>query len=466
MVGSPRETREEKPGANVPRLAGIEGIRAIAATSVLVYHVYLNGAPDARPVDLGVATKPVENLRAGVTLFFVLSGFLLYRVFVAAALRGLPMPSVREYLRNRALRFCPRTWSFSSGSLFVFQPELVTMPLMLLANMLLLQNYVPSYSLGGDEGLGIVPAWSLVVEVSFYLLLPVLGYVALRLAAPRRYEVAAVLVPVGAMLGVGIAAKVIARTMEPSGVMTVWSYSLPLYADWFAAGMAVAVVRVLYEDGRLAIRRAWVGAGALVALVLAALSAKLHYQGVLIGNERQTANAVLFALALILVVTLSPQAKVVRLLSLWPVIFLGLASYSLFLLHDPIVRGCQEWGLTRAGASGCVANLALLGSVSVLLASATYLFVERPALTRKRAWQGGERAGLGSSAPTAAAEPASSTVPLADALAQAMEEASWPERVSVDVVLGGAEDVLVRRDSSSRSWRPSSRMPSLMGERR
>ena len=109
----------------MPRLAGIEGIRAIAATSVLVYHVYLNGAPDARPVDLGVATKPVENLRAGVTLFFVLSGFLLYRVFVAAALRGLPMPSVREYLRNRALRILPaylvildrgRSSSFSQSS--------------------------------------------------------------------------------------------------------------------------------------------------------------------------------------------------------------------------------------------------------------------------------------------------------------------------------------------------------------
>ncbi len=261
------------------RLAGIEGVRAIAAMSVLVYHVYFYAAPDGRPVDLGPFTKIADNLRAGVTLFFVLSGFLLYRVFVAAALRSRPMPSVRQYLRNRALRILPAYWVILIGVALVFQHELLTQPLMLLANMLLLQNYFPSYLVGGEEGLGIVPAWSLVIEVSFYLLVPILGYVAIRLAARRGLAVTAALVPVGAMLALGIAAKVISRGMEPSDALAIWNHALPTHADWFAAGMALAVARVLHEDGRLHLPRALVVVGTVGAALFAVASAKLYLRG-------------------------------------------------------------------------------------------------------------------------------------------------------------------------------------------
>lgn len=390
---------EGKFDAKTARLAGIEGVRAIAAMSVLVYHVYFYGAPDARAVDLGPLTKVVDNFRAGVTLFFVLSGFLLYRVFVAAALRGRSMPSVRQYLRNRALRIVPAYWVILIGVALVFQSELLTDPLMLLANMLFLQNYVPSYLVGGEQGLGIVPAWSLVIEVSFYLLVPILGYIAVRLAARRGRGIAAALVPVGAMLAAGIAAKAISRAMEPSDALAIWNHALPTHADWFAAGMALAVLRVLHEDGRLHLRRTWIVAGTLIAVLVGLLSAKLYYQGALTGLEQQTANALLFAVALGYVVLTPPQARAVRWLSVRPIVFLGLASYSLFLVHDPIVRGFRDWGLTLGGTSGFIVNLALIAGVSVILASLSYLYVERPALGRKRSWQVGDRAGLGSSAP-------------------------------------------------------------------
>lgn len=401
--------------AKTARLAGMEGFRAIAAMSVLVYHVYYYAAPDGRAVDLGVFTKIVDNFRAGVTLFFVLSGFLLYRVFVGAALRGGSMPSVRQYLRNRALRILPAYWVILIAVALVFQFELLTTPLTLLANLLLLQNYVPSYLAGGEQGLGIVPAWSLVVEVSFYVLVPILGYIAVRLASRRGRGVAAALVPVGAMLAAGLAAKAITRAMEPSDAMAIWNHALPTHADWFAAGMALAVARVLHEDGRLHLRRRWVAAGAVGATLFAVLSAKLTYQGTLSGLEQQTANAVLFAVALGFVVLSSPQARAVRWLSWRPVVFLGLASYSLFLVHDPIVRGFRDWGLTFGGTTGFAVNLVVIAGVSIVLASASYLYVERPALARKRGWQVGDRAGLGSSAPPAVAASPASPVTIVDA---------------------------------------------------
>jgi peptidoglycan/LPS O-acetylase OafA/YrhL len=397
-----------RSSAKASRLSGIEGLRAIAAASVLVYHVFLYGAPNAHAADLGVFTKVADNLKAGVTLFFVLSGFLLYRVFVGAALRDQPMPSVRQYLRNRALRILPAYWVILVGVTLVFHPGLFTAPLEFGANFLLLQNYVPSYAIGGTQGVGIVPAWSLVIEVSFYVLVPILGYMAIRLAASRGHRVLGAFVPVVLMAVVGIAAKAIARGMEPSDALTVWQEALPVHADWFAAGMVVAVVRVLHEDGRVRIRRASVAAGAVAALAAAAIATKLYYNDTVFLKEQQSVNAVLFAFVLAFVVLSPPQSIVVRGLSLRPLVFVGLASYSLFLVHDPLVRGFRDWGLTFDGSGGFVANLALISVVSFVLASASYLFVERPALARKRGWQSGDRAGLGSSAPPKESRPSQS----------------------------------------------------------
>src|SRR5580765_5106163 len=83
-----------------PRLPGIEGLRAIAAMSVLVYHVYSYGSPDGRPPDLGPLGGVFPKFSLGVVLFFSLSGFLLYRPFAASALRSRSRPATGRYLRN------------------------------------------------------------------------------------------------------------------------------------------------------------------------------------------------------------------------------------------------------------------------------------------------------------------------------------------------------------------------------
>src|SRR5947208_8486807 len=90
--------------ATVSRLAGIDGLRAIAATSILVYHTWLYSSPTGEPLTAGQwARWPlrfVPDLALGVTLFFTLSGFLLYRPFVAALLRGQPRPRFFSYFQN------------------------------------------------------------------------------------------------------------------------------------------------------------------------------------------------------------------------------------------------------------------------------------------------------------------------------------------------------------------------------
>jgi len=369
------------------RLLGIEGLRAIAASSILVYHVWLFGSPsDAYGLRLGPASKFFFNLQSGVTLFFVLSGFLLFRPFAAAVIRGTAPPSLRAYARNRALRIVPAYWTLLLLVALLLDHRLLRNPLELLANFFLAQNYIPAY-----VDTGIVPAWSLAIEVAYYALLPLLG--AMAFVSARRgglNRVAAAFVPVAFMAGLGVVGKVILRV---EGLGFIWASSLPPRADWFAAGMALAAVRVLWEDGRLHFgRRSGLAAlAAAAALTVAAMA--LFYGNQLTAIEYQTPIAMACALLLGIVVFSDARSRTVRYLTWRPLYALGLASYSLFLCHHPLEWWMRQHGLTLAGRGGFVVNLATVGLVSVIVAAATYRYVERPALARKRTWQRGGSAG-------------------------------------------------------------------------
>jgi peptidoglycan/LPS O-acetylase OafA/YrhL len=129
----------------------------------------------------------------GVILFFPLSGFLLYRPFAAAVVRGVHGPGVRTYLRNRALRILPACWvillvtSVALGAALLRDASsalvvgsTVGQPLTLLKDVALVQSYDPWTLLTG-----IGPAWSLVIEVAFYVTLPLVAALA---AVGRRVE--------------------------------------------------------------------------------------------------------------------------------------------------------------------------------------------------------------------------------------------------------------------------------------
>jgi len=367
------------------RLVGIEGMRAIAALSVLVYHVWLAAKLTAdgktKGVELGAASQFFWHLQAGVTLFFVLSGFLLYRPYAAAAIRGEPAPSLRGYLTNRALRVLPAYWAILAFTAVAFHRGLLEEPANLLTQALLLQIYVPSFVESG-----IIPAWSLAVEVTFYLLLPILGGVLLRRLIRRGVApVTAALVPPAILFVVGMVAKVIHHRY---GLGVVWETVLPVRADWFSFGMALAVVRVLWEEGRVAFGRREGIAATAAAIGLLAATALLHQQQLLDPIEIETPVAAACALVLGLVV-FGNGNRLVRLL-VWPPIFLiGIASYSVFLWQYPIMQWLRSEDWTFAGRGGFLVNLLLVGSLTLIASAVTYRYVERPALRRKRAWRHG-----------------------------------------------------------------------------
>jgi peptidoglycan/LPS O-acetylase OafA/YrhL len=151
--------------------------------------------------------------------------------------------------------------------------------------------------------------------------------------------------------------------------------------------MAAAVVRVRWEDGHFAPTRLWRPVAWLAVAVLLLGALKLYYSGTLSFLEYQTPIAAACGLVLALVVLADRSSPLVRLLGQRHMVAAGLASYSVFLWHDPLVRSFRDWGLTLDGSGGFVANLLLIGAVSGIASAATYRFVEKPALARKRSWQ-------------------------------------------------------------------------------
>jgi peptidoglycan/LPS O-acetylase OafA/YrhL len=393
------------PVPSTSRLAGVEGLRALAATSIVVYHCWRYSSPDGAPVDLGPLSRFVlPHLPVGVTLFFTLSGFLLYRPLAASVLRQTRRPRVRRYLRNRALRILPAYWAILLATGVVLPAALVRhspttldlgrligQPEVLLSNAVLLQNYVPRAL---ETGIG--PAWSLAVEIVFYLVLPLLGWLAMvcaRRATTPSGRMRATLVPVGVLFVIGLLSKASFSWLAASTGYwpAMLARSFAYHADLFAFGMALATLKVNLEDGRVRLPVWWrKAAGATLALT-AMLTVLLSDRGLLpawgILNPYQRMTALSCALLLAVVVLHEPEPttlpRVTRLLEARILVAVGLVSYSLFLWHEPIVRLLQREHLTVRGVGGFWVNLVLLGLVSGGLSALTYRWVERPALSRK-----------------------------------------------------------------------------------
>jgi peptidoglycan/LPS O-acetylase OafA/YrhL len=389
------------------RLHGIDGLRAVAAVSVLVFHVWKYSSP-AGPVDLGYVSRfALPHLAVGVTLFFTLSGYLLYRPVVTSLLATGNLPSARRYFRNRALRILPAYWVIlgviaillpaalvRDGSSNVVLGRLVGHPGQLLANVGFSQNYVPS-----SVDTGIAPAWSLAIEVVFYLALPglaLLAFVWYRRAATIRRQCLALLIPAIVLLVLGSLGRAATVWLLPPGDHPghdIVARSFLANGDLFAPGMALAVLHVFLQRGQWRLPRYWrqVAWAALVGDVLCTvvLSDKeiIWRWGLLNPYQRLTSLACLLLLALVVLPHNSHDkaAVLVRLLESRPLVLTGLASYSLFLWHEPMIRLMTSEGLTASGRPGFFLNVAIFALVGGVLSALTYRYVERPSLARKSA---------------------------------------------------------------------------------
>jgi peptidoglycan/LPS O-acetylase OafA/YrhL len=379
--------------------------------------VHLYGSPDGVTYDLGPADLvPITGGIAGVVLFFTLSGFLLYRPFASAVIQGRPRPPLGAYLRNRFLRILPGYWLALLGTGLVLRTtylpplevegrSLASEPATFLANLLLVQGYFPSTLLTG-----IGPAWSLAVELAFYLLLPLLAVVAFtvatRTAGGRRRPWLAALVPAGLLLLLGELGHGLSLAL-PEGDDGSWAgswhavvaRSFLAHAGFFAAGLALAVLHVQSRNGAVRLPGWWRGAAAVGTLLVGGLTAvayalrlvEEHYAGLVLS----TACAMLLGLV---VLPREGRSILTTVLASRPLQWAGLVSYGVFLWNEPVVWFLRRAGATAAGVDGFVLTLMATAVLTATFAVLSWHLVERPALALKRSAPGVQtEGGLGAS---------------------------------------------------------------------
>jgi peptidoglycan/LPS O-acetylase OafA/YrhL len=386
------------PPPGNPRFPLFDSLRGLAVLAVVVYHVFVfTGALNRRGIGDVVAVAG----SLGPTLFFAISGFLLYRPWVAARAAGKPPPSTSRYLRRRALRILPAYW-FALTALALFPGIAGVFTGDWWRYYFFLQLYDP-----GTLGLGIPVAWTLCVEVSFYVALPLWAAAMARLRL--RGELAAL-----ALLALAGAAVQIAAGRE--ALANVYAQSLLGKSTWFALGMALAVVSVAAPraEGRARVLLGAVAARPVLcwAAAIAAFAALVLVRreegglfGIVVALQTQQpypkllADVALIALLLCLVlmpaVWDAPARLPQRLLAAPPLAGLGLISYGVFLWHLTIAEliilpampthfDADGLGLQQHipnGGTPVMLILTLAGACAV--AAASYRFVELPFLRRK-----------------------------------------------------------------------------------
>ena len=372
------------PPPGNPRFPLIDGLRAIAVLSVLVTHTaLLSGANE-----LAWYGKYTARLDVGVTIFFLISGFLLYRPFVAAHLQGRAGPRVRDYARRRVLRIVPAYWL--ALTVLAIYPGLVQMWTgHSWVFYLFLQDYKSDWTFGGLQ-----PAWSLAVEAAFYVALPFVAY-GLRWAGAGMDRRRRIALEAGVVAGLGVASFVLraATPHAPASQVHIW---LPGTFDWFALGMLLAIASAALagrEPGvvRLLRRRpslAWLVAGALFWFTATqlGLSGTLYYR--ITTGQGLAMHALYGAIAffLLLPAVFADDGGGVprRVLRNRVLAWLGLISYGIFLWHHPIalkLTGANDRGLF--GSSRMLGITAATLVIAVACAALSYYLLERPVLRYK-----------------------------------------------------------------------------------
>jgi peptidoglycan/LPS O-acetylase OafA/YrhL len=378
---------EAVPDARTGVYPTLDGLRAVAVLCVVLTHVGFQTGETLR----GSLGNLLARFDFGVTLFFLLSGFLLYGPFVRAQLAEQPMPSTSGYLRNRGLRVLPGYWVAVAVVMPVMASHYLH-PVEVLRQVLLLQVYRPNHLVPG-----LTQMWSLCAEVVFYLALPLLALGARRLARRDGGVLRAQAWLLGAMVVASVLWTLSTRGLEvPDPIVGgLW---FPAYLDWFALGMGLAVLRAWHDTtgrGRVLDQLAdasgtcWAIGALLLWLTVTPIGGPLGLSLPTPGQaltKHLLYGAAASFLLLPAVFGTTPTAPVRRLLESRVARWGGRISYGVFLWHLLVLDLVfKATGIeTFTGRFWLIAVLTIPASAAV--AALSLRLVEQPALRLKRRW--------------------------------------------------------------------------------
>lgn len=401
-----------KPASNLKRVNGVDGIRGVGSMFVVFAHVmvFTRAADFTGSQWLGGVFVIVAQ---GLTMFFIISGYLLYRPFVDHVVADRGQPMIGAFYRNRLWRIFP-AWivvfvlvALVLGAALVEPSSLdnpvpiqdrlgrMTDPTDILLNLTLLYAYFP----GTTNGMMV--SWSLVVEVAFYAVLPLLYLIGRGIAGrspSRARAIVAMTIPALVLLAIGTFGRLRGATDQLKGVMqgggshdaqdrwaAILHNSLYDTGDLCAYGMLVAVMvsalRGSERFTRVMPNICW--ATLIVSVPIAVALHSRHFDMPFWG----LACAAIFLLVVIPGDGL-PQRGLMGLLKLRVIDHLGVISYSTYLWHVPVIALLLKYwpGLAFSNLLGLAFAFFVVLAVSIPLAELTYRYAEKVGLDRKVIW--------------------------------------------------------------------------------
>jgi peptidoglycan/LPS O-acetylase OafA/YrhL len=345
---------------HVDRVASLTGVRAVAAILVVGTHAaYTTGK-----YTHGYAGLLGSRMEIGVPIFFVLSGFLLFRPWVRATAFDRPAPSVRRYAWRRVLRIMPAYVVTVLLAYLIYHyrtagPNPGHNWIGLLRNLTLTQIYTDNYMFGYLHQ-GLTQMWSLAVEVAFYVVLPLLAYLTLVRLCRRQWRPVRLLAGLTALAVISPAWLILVHATDflPDGAR-LW---LPTYLVWFVGGMALAVLQAMGVRcyGFVAIPLA------LICYVIAATPIAGEPTTSPTKLSEALVKAAFYAAIATLAVAplaLGNQGWYARWLASRPMVWLGEISYEIFLVHLVLMEVVMVEVLRAPVYTGSMLNLFVLTMV-------------------------------------------------------------------------------------------------------
>lgn len=394
---------DKKPKGTI---AVLDGVRAIACIMVVIFHS--TGVVNGYSNILQIPSVGALNLflAKGVTLFFLLSGFLLFLPYVQALLFEKRWPQARVFYLRRILRIVPG-YFFS-----LFAIILLAKPFYLEFHNWGTLVFLLTFFMTHQQSSSVNPVyWTLAVEFQYYMLLPLIAlgiYGLTRLVRPQQ-RLWAVISSLFAMIAWGLATRFWGETVfaRPDAkaflashfvlkVITFLVYgnsSLDSgkYFEDFAIGMLIAVcyIVVTHTSREEIYRRVfsqlspwlwWIGIAFLVFAAwqnIAVLSVYPRW-----GVE------IAFALGFggCMLAILFNGSGILRNIFAWaPLRWVGLISFSMYLWHFPVINALESGfsaGLFKHFRFlPAVAIFAVVEGIIVISISFTlYMLVERPGM--------------------------------------------------------------------------------------
>jgi peptidoglycan/LPS O-acetylase OafA/YrhL len=370
-VSSVQAGRPTRDGPAAPRLSGLDGLRGLAVSLVLVFHLF--------PPLLGGGF-------VGVDVFFVISGFLITGLIVTERERtGRFWPG--RFWRRRARRLLPPLVPLvmvcCSAAWLIGGDVLVGLGWKILGAGTFSYNWV---SLGADTsyfGAGTPELfrnlWSLAVEEQFYLVWPLVLLLLLRLRRPWIRLALVTLLAAASAVWMGVA-------FQPGSDPTRVYYGSDTHSFGLLVGAALAML-VRPRPGSVApdaaapgaVRRAvarvrpWAGAVAVTGLLGAAVwlpdNAAVTYRGGLAAVSLLTAVVIWAGVA---------DGRFGRMLDARPMRYLGERSYGLYLWHWPLLVLLQIVAPFGREPGGLAATGLLTLVLTLVIAAVSYRWLEIP----------------------------------------------------------------------------------------